>query len=152
LTPHSDNILMWSHYAENHRGVCLEFDASVRLFGSAMAVQYRKDYPSFTVNVQNADGVLQTILTKSDVWSYENEFRIVGAIRGNGLPIELDGDYLPIGDALVGVILGCDADEAKISKFFKGHSRATPLYRAVRSDDRYRLEIVPMAVAAAKHD
>jgi hypothetical protein len=30
LTPHADSILMWSHYADNHKGICLEFSTSVQ--------------------------------------------------------------------------------------------------------------------------
>src|SRR5579863_2139262 len=45
LTPHADNILMWSHYADDHRGVCLEFSTSVQLFATAREVQYAREYP-----------------------------------------------------------------------------------------------------------
>src|ERR1700704_3968385 len=38
LTPIPHSILMWSHYADNHRGVCLEFDTANRLFSLAMKV------------------------------------------------------------------------------------------------------------------
>ena len=136
---------MWSHYGDNHRGICLEFDTSVRLFGSARKVQYCRDYPALTVHVLDPESVFKTILTKSDVWSYEDEFRIVGVENAGGLPIQLDGEYLPLENALTGIILGCEADQARVLKFFKGHSPDLPLSLAVREQNKYRLTILPMA-------
>jgi hypothetical protein len=142
LTPHPDNILMWSHYAEDHKGICLQFDTNVQLFGTAWAVKYLEDYPSLTAHVMTFDGVLPTILTKSDVWEYEHEFRILGTPQQTGLPIQLDGNYLPIGNALSGIILGCEADNRTILKFMKGHAPDLPVYRAARENSQYRLKIV----------
>src|SRR5579863_196726 len=36
LTPVPDSTLMWSHYADDHRGICLEFGTDARLFASAV--------------------------------------------------------------------------------------------------------------------
>lgn len=50
----SDNILMWSHYADNHKGFCVGFD-SVKLFdtikgkGMGGLVDYQKTYPLPTI-------------------------------------------------------------------------------------------------------
>lgn len=142
LTPHPDNILMWSHYGDNHRGVCLVFDTGVQLFGTAKEVQYREKYPSVGAHLITPDAVIAAILTKSDVWRYENEFRILGTPHGNGLPIQLDGNYLPIGTALIGIIIGCEADSRAILKFLRGHAPQLPVYRAAREDNQYRLKIV----------
>lgn len=43
-----DNILMWSHYADNHKGICLEFDFNKDpLFcqDPFWKVNYRNKYP-----------------------------------------------------------------------------------------------------------
>jgi hypothetical protein len=45
LTPFPDSTLMWSHYADNHKGICLEFALGDRLFGSAQKVEYLATYP-----------------------------------------------------------------------------------------------------------
>ena len=37
-----DDILMWSHYSDSHKGLCLEFDTTkeIMLFGQAFKVNY----------------------------------------------------------------------------------------------------------------
>jgi len=153
LTPIPDNILMWSHYADNHRGISLEFDATVQLFWTALQVQYTKEYPAIPPYNLNPDHVANAILTKSDVWQYEQEFRIMGVpSRKTGAAIELDGDYLPIDTALIGVILGCEADAKAIRRFFMGHAPHMPLYQAERANDEYRLQIVPLRSENTEQD
>jgi len=44
LTPFADNTLMWSHYADNHRGICLEFGKDNPLIEKARPVRYCKRY------------------------------------------------------------------------------------------------------------
>jgi hypothetical protein len=36
---------MWSHYAENHKGICLEFRCDNAVISSALQVEYRDAYP-----------------------------------------------------------------------------------------------------------
>jgi hypothetical protein len=40
LSTTPDSTLMWSHYSNNHQGVCLEFSCSNIVFGSAICIQY----------------------------------------------------------------------------------------------------------------
>lgn len=48
LVASKDNILMWSHYAEKHHGICIEFDleADPEFFKDVSQVCYRKDRPT----------------------------------------------------------------------------------------------------------
>ena len=47
LTKTNTNILMWSHYAADHQGYCLEFAAadSTPFFGEAQEVSYSTAFP-----------------------------------------------------------------------------------------------------------
>ena len=114
-----DPILMWSHYADGHRGIALHFDASAAPFDAAYEVHYSETYPEFPFPISDADAdnnkVRAMILTKSRGWCYEEEYR---AVRGAGIahesqrPIRERGlrwdgqvvELLP--QALVGVTIG----------------------------------------------
>lgn len=101
-----DNALMWAHYADNHKGVCIEFDtalaniASMDLlipiqFGSVIYVKrpYRPIPGTVTPDeftnqlprlgddrfaIDNYERLQRLLLTKPIAWSYEEEIRVVG--------------------------------------------------------------------------
>ena len=89
-----NSILMWSHYANKHKGACLEFEIDDKNFKK---VSYRDKFPSFrltdsleilfghdfggqdTIDTNNPDYyfMLEPILCKSELWMYEGEIRCV---------------------------------------------------------------------------
>jgi hypothetical protein len=79
LTLHPDSIMMWSHYSCKHTGICLEFDTTGNSFGGARKVTYRDDFPTITpALLGNGTALTETILlTKSQHWSYEAEYRLL---------------------------------------------------------------------------
>lgn len=103
------DILMWSHYADSHRGVCLRFEIAldVETFLHALPVRYSDDYPVVEWMTAN-DGknlINDVLLKKANHWSYEQERRFV-------LP-EVAGRlmcYKP--SALTHVIYGCNTTDA----------------------------------------
>jgi hypothetical protein len=66
LSEQNDDILMWSHYADCHRGICLEFSNIPD--GHLHPVEYRKDYPSFNFFELMRDNELlkKVLLIKSE--------------------------------------------------------------------------------------
>ena len=75
-------LLMWSHYADKHKGVCLSFDINedIQLFSShPYAVEYPPRYP--TINAIRERGLFKlrhfAFATKSLEWFYEQEVRII---------------------------------------------------------------------------
>ena len=103
-----DSILMWSYYANSHRGVCVEYDLSKlntdntlnnKIINSIAKVQYS---PIRTDLLPATDEANQTnfIMSKSDVWSHEYEWRIV---------CESEQEYLPF-DCISKVYLGVGFD------------------------------------------
>ena len=68
--------LMWSHYAEKHTGVCLEFVVDDTFFGEALHVVYETRYPSLDVLADGPEQLLE-LLVKSADWSYEAEYRMM---------------------------------------------------------------------------
>ena len=102
---------MWSHYANDHKGICLEFANDNPLIKHARPVHYKNDYPEWTPQnfVLNTDAnVLELVLTKAMDWSYEREWRIIAS--GLDGPMKLYNENfvkLPPG-ALSAIIIGCE--------------------------------------------
>lgn len=83
------NILMWSHYADNHRGILIEFKFSKKELNSDRTFQdfypipvvYSESLPLISREdrySENPTLIMQkTVLTKAIDWGYEKEFRIL---------------------------------------------------------------------------
>lgn len=74
-----ENNLMWSHYADEHRGICIEYDfqyAPKDVIEHLYPVQYSDKRFTF----QNPTGINShpfLLLRKSKDWAYEKEFRLI---------------------------------------------------------------------------
>lgn len=88
LSEAPDEILMWSHYAENHKGFCIEYkiDETSPLTTMARPVKYTDVYPSLSVKNLHAgatEAFLEACLfTKAKQWSYEKEWRAIMDVGG----------------------------------------------------------------------
>lgn len=76
-SPHPRNRLMWAHYANAHRGFCVQFAPYAdSLFLVAKPVIYEDQFP--TVNIpSNPTNLDEHYLRKSTDWKYEQEWRVV---------------------------------------------------------------------------
>ena len=79
----NDNILMWSNYADSHKGFCVEFVRNTNnLLGNIEVtnpVIYSCDFPSpspFSDEGRN-NCFDDLFLTKSKDWAYEKEWRLI---------------------------------------------------------------------------
>jgi hypothetical protein len=72
------NPVLWSHYADRHKGLCLAFEVRDEDIGPVHYSRKRLvvDVESFQ-NVQqlSIDAVIQFLFTKYSHWRYENEIR-----------------------------------------------------------------------------
>ncbi len=147
-----NNILMWAHYANNHEGICIEYDIEnmYDTWGDFLyflhPVQYKENLFDLTdfvlANIGNKDiNELQRIvpaLTKNIAWDYEREWRLL-AESGN-LPIkqkELDNG---------GVLINMPKPSAiyKGERFDKNSQRAESLQRAKKLDSLCKSKNIPM--------
>jgi hypothetical protein len=102
------NVIMWSHYADKHRGLCLGFDV---ISDCARDVKYVKQVMIVgklhqSMKSEN-DEVLEHLLgAKYDGWSYEEEVRLTGRavnmIDDEGLHFVPFGDYLCLKEVIAG--------------------------------------------------
>lgn len=77
LSANWNNVLMWSHYADNHKGFVIGFDTDHPYFKyskfNLKPVHYTNKRPTSS---PSDDFIKNLIYTKADIWSYENEWRI----------------------------------------------------------------------------
>ncbi|MBN2396349.1 MAG: DUF2971 domain-containing protein [Candidatus Atribacteria bacterium] len=79
LTTQKNNFLMWSHYAESHKGICIGFDTEIlsnTIGGVLGAAIYQRELPKFSMIQETMEFMAKLLFTKSDVWIYEDEYRI----------------------------------------------------------------------------
>ena len=103
-----DEILMWSHYANNHKGICLEWDIDFeKMKGSLFEIDYNKDITilqkvdlldsgHLSINIKTNGKFL---LSKFKTWAYEEElriFRIVEDLSKIGIYCEFPGKLTTI--------------------------------------------------------
>lgn len=103
------NRLMWSHYADNHRGLCIEYDFSAFdpfsagvIFAPVIYSPKRPQVPEKLLNDVATDQLdrqdyrflTSTLFTKDSVWQYESEWRIVKGVyvgtQASSLHIEFE--------------------------------------------------------------
>jgi len=82
LSEVNDNILMWSHYADKHRGICIEFERTdtneLGNWDHCLPVLYQQELPSFNpLEIEDSEAVTQARSTKGEYWKYEQEWRIL---------------------------------------------------------------------------
>ncbi len=104
-----DDILMWAHYSNDHKGVVaiFQFNKNHSFYDKMMKVQYKKGATYFDVEHPNsAKKFWESFSTKDPILEYENEYRVINppselhSFDGNGIkpfPREL----------LKGIIFGC---------------------------------------------
>jgi len=75
-----DNILMWSHYSNNHTGFVVGFDTKTLMldydFDYLESIIYQNDYPLISGQDDGTIQFYKKFFHKSELWSYENEWRI----------------------------------------------------------------------------
>ena len=139
-----DSVLMWSHYADKHRGFCLEFsiaDFYVELPGNKVIpspVHYTEQYPIAQIIEEVA--VRETMLTKAKPWEYEKEWRIITPERTGLHPFP--------SRCLTGIIFGCrmlEKHKDMIREWCKNRRPAITYYEAQESEDSYSLHIVEIS-------
>jgi hypothetical protein len=142
LSEKNDDILMWSHYTDGHKGLCLIFDASQEdtIFWEATKVIYQEEYPIVNVmDIGRPEEFRKAVLTKSSHWRYEQEWRILRFEREGG-----PGWHIFAPELLKGVILGAliqSDDKNKILRWKEGYPNKIDVYQANISRTKYQLDM-----------
>lgn len=140
---YADNMLMWSHYAKNHSGYCIEYDTRKDDFFDMilLPVIYSKErYDATSCFITKSTNIsINPILYKSDEWSYEREWRIVGTI--NEFKHEID--CLDLSKAITAIYIGAVADNKdseKIDDIKKwGDKNKVKIHKMKLDNDEYKI-------------
>jgi hypothetical protein len=134
-----DEPLLWSHYANGHRGICLEFDTA-KLGYPALEVRYSTDYPEFDPALEGTERTARLILTKYKRWAYEREWRALD-VRESGPGF---GEHLFPPKSLTGVVFGAaisDADEKGVREWVARGPCKPSFYRAETVEGSFSITI-----------
>lgn len=136
-----DSILMWSHYAENHKGVCFEFtraeDNALGDSESCSPVKYDRHYPIIDLGQmllkQDGETFESMMRTKSWDWAYEKEWRLI--TEEGDQECQLPG---PISRVILGIKIE-DQFKSKIETLCQ--ERNIPCVQAKKVDREFRIEV-----------
>lgn len=149
-----NNEMMWSHYADNQKGVCLEFDENL------LMVEAKKTFPNIDIllkevnyvtnkkqkpwidwnniisieeNINNYSSILshQVVFHKSHFWEKEDEIRLLFLNYTGNL-------FLPYGQSLKAIHIGLGFPRdylPTIEKLIEGTS--IKLYTLIYERDKY---------------
>ena len=152
LSEEPDSILMWSHYANNHRGFCVAYNLlglNQKLQFSAVPVLYTQDRVCLrsipldqdTLNKETMSLFIQSLTSKSPEWSYEKEWRIIRdeVSCGSKWDNKAKGALLDTVSPSA-IILGCCASD-ELTATLKQHcqNHKIPLYKMEKDPLLYRL-------------
>lgn len=170
LTETKNNLLMWSHYTDSHRGFLIEFDPDHSFFnkphkdqqidfGSLVKVDYPKtdNRPKFVME-DNAS-IRSVFTTKSECWTYEQEWRIFQRLDQCPQPFENNGEKIHLFDlppeSITGIVIGCRMNERpeylkKLVHSIKSNPKLSHLVSKVqlaRQDSKkFKLNYVPTEI------
>lgn len=149
-----DIALMWSHYANKHTGICVEYDFSKLEVNNRLLVQLfpviytkaRQCFPNGVSYDENEKFVMSTapfsthqiiknLISKSDVWSYEKEWRLIGFLR------ELKDQKLQL-PIISKIYLGVNISTKNRDKVIQlAKNKNIPIFQLYLSNSKYELKI-----------
>jgi hypothetical protein len=138
LSEIADDILMWSHYADLHRGICLQFNSNFSFFENAHRINYKHERPKINPFRDHIEQVMESVLlTKADHWAYEKEWRLIHYSDGAGA-------YRFPSEALTGIVLGSrisESNEQKVLEWLAARANPIKVMRSSTSQTGYSLNI-----------
>jgi hypothetical protein len=110
------NPVIWSHYADRHRGICLGFEVEKSVVKKVTYRRSRLKHPPHTFSSKNSNlenVMLDCIATKFSHWKYESEWRAFVKLDHNDK--EGDNYFLRLNDSinLTTVIVGANSDASR---------------------------------------
>lgn len=139
--------LMWAHYADSHKGLCLEYDMT-RLpegyrYGILPVIYSDKRYDATNaVITRNKNLLMNPYYFKSSHWKYEKEWRMVITES-----LVADGEYYAdFYEGISGIHLGLksfDCHKEKVDKIIEVYSqKGIPVYKIIIEPSSYCMKSI----------
>ena len=140
LSVDKNNLLLWSHYANSHRGFCIEFDSN---FANAVPVNYTNEYPNVKFEELSKSKFGELIFcTKAELWQKENEWRVIEEELGQS-SYSNRSRYMQVADEYIkSIILGykiCDKHKTFIQECIKNRKPKPTLYKTEKAEKEFAL-------------
>ena len=149
-----DSILMWSHYSDNHKGAVIKF-LSLKSIDSpllgARPVHYSQNLPKTkytdflnfsSLHRRNEDIRDLLTLTKSEVWSYEKEWRVVTELTDQNKTHEFV-EFHP--EEVGSIYLGCrmeKSDKEQLTELVRAKYPKVNIYQAIKNQTQFALDFL----------
>lgn len=157
LSGSGTNALMWSHYADSHRGVLIEFDQCHPTFnrrrnseddlGFFRPVSYSETRPHINA-ASGEESFAHLALTKALEWAYEKEKRLIWPLTMADRHVPTDTETIHLLDvppnAVKNISVGCRASAAFVEQVATALSAVDEavhikVYQAAVDDDAFKL-------------
>jgi len=147
FTSELSNILMWSHYAENHKGICIEFETceDLGIATNIHPIKYKSTRPSIDIfDDFSPKSYIDFYMVKSLDWQYEKEYRLTYSEKSHKL-VAFSRKFISK------VIIGAKASTETVAYLNdineKRESQGLPRFeiaQAKLSDTEYKIEVHPI--------
>lgn len=156
-----DSILLWSHYANSHEGVCLEYETGLN-FGDSYSnpklvrMKYSESRPTISqieamkyighqvtgdqtfISKAQADDIFgRSFLTKSKQWEYEQEWRWVDELNTDPSGYKI---MLPMKVKSITVGARASVETIALCKKVSSAGKGVPIYKVKLSDSTFSFE------------
>ncbi|WP_395045983.1 DUF2971 domain-containing protein [Flavobacterium sp.] len=135
-----NSLLLWSHYSDEHKGICIEYDFEdvdeLRNFLQPI-IYSEKVHKIGIFEDYNTMQMIGSSLVKSREWEYENEWRLTIFKQGDNFPQKMETPN-PIGIYL-GTRFHLNKQELKEKLFRIAKERNIPIYQMIKDPQEFKL-------------
>ncbi len=150
LSKKNDDILMWAHYGDSNKGICIGYNTEILCtilfenyfdeFLGIFKVEYSSQYPDIIPTVGfSLENVRKRLAVKSIIWAYEKEWRLIVYNQSN---IAIDN----LDEIVEEIILGSNVQpetEKEILTIQRDKYPHAQVFKVVPDDSEFKLNVLP---------
>ncbi len=150
-----NNILMWSHYGDFHKGICVGFHEKLmrdsNMFGKGGPVMYSEEFPFLDPFIDFSKDeekrtfrYFQETHSKAKDWSYEKEYRLGTTFPHK--PSISDRTFTIPDEFYSEIVLGVDFPKDDKEELINiARSKSIPIYQAVKVPFKFEIDRIQIA-------